>query len=440
MPQIRQGFLILFGLWLLGLLAFRFSFLIFTHNSVTLSAYLSFIFTFVPGWILLQLRSVVRRSTEPSLPLQKTWTPIKHSGRRWKSNGLKLVAICMIYYYGLRVRHVEFDPTKVDMQAKYFLAVNFWDNEAVLPHFFNSIYDLASYLGPQNIFLSITENDSRDDTRKILLSYERELLLRNIPYRLRTDDGLRTKGRHDNPDVPWLTVSDRMNYMADVRNRALEPLYESTVDWKRVIFFNDVFFDWRGIMALLATEGEVVCSLDLDGGGLYDSWVLKDQCGEAVSLIWPYFWHPDDQKNVASLKPFEVGNCWNGIASLNALPFLNSSMLLYNISEPLRFPNNTAGCYQSECTALPLKLIDITKSDGPRAVVHPDVTVTYTKQWWNWYAVIMRLKIVEWWIHWVERPISWVWWPWLAPMTRWKGLDVKGEVECIIPSWDRCMR
>lgn len=60
-----------------------------------------------------------------------------------------------------------------------------------------------------------------------------------------------------------------MDYMAGVRNLALEPLYESTVDWKRIIFFNDVFFDWRGVMALLTTEGEVVCSLDLDGGGLY---------------------------------------------------------------------------------------------------------------------------------------------------------------------------
>lgn len=49
------------------------------------------------------------------------------------SNGLKLAAICMVYYYGLRVRHVKFDPTKVDTQAKYFLAVNFWDNEVMLP-------------------------------------------------------------------------------------------------------------------------------------------------------------------------------------------------------------------------------------------------------------------------------------------------------------------
>jgi hypothetical protein len=55
------------------------------------------------------------------------------------SNGLKLAAICMVYYYGLRVRHVEFDPTKVDMQAKYFLAVNFWDNEVMLPRPFQTL-------------------------------------------------------------------------------------------------------------------------------------------------------------------------------------------------------------------------------------------------------------------------------------------------------------
>lgn len=103
----------------------------------------------------------------------------------------------------------------------------------------------------------------------MLHSYERELKRRKIPYRLRTDDGLRLKNRKDNPDMPWLSVADRMNYMAEIRNLALEPLYNSTVQWKRIVFFNDAIWHWKGVMALLQTEGEVVCTLDMDGGGLY---------------------------------------------------------------------------------------------------------------------------------------------------------------------------
>jgi len=157
----------------------------------------------------------------------------------------------------------------VSMPAPNILAANSLPQpKAILPKFFSSLFTLSAHLGPQNIFLSIAENDSRDETRAILHSYERELIRHNISYRLRTDDNLRSKNRGENMDMPWLSVSDRMNYMAGVRNLALEPLYNSTVIWKRIIFFNDVIWDWRTVMALLQTEGEVVCTLDLDGSGL----------------------------------------------------------------------------------------------------------------------------------------------------------------------------
>lgn len=160
-----------------------------------------------------------------------------------------------------------------------------------------------------------------------------------------------------------------------------------------------------------------------------------------MSLVWPYFWHPDDQRSVKRRTPFEVGNCWNGIASLNAGPFLNSSVVTYSLAEPLRFPSSPSGCYQSECASLPLKLFDITKSSGPRAVVVPDATVTYTTRWWVWYNVILRMRVVEWWVYAVERPWGWMWWPVLGKATRWSGLDgIENEVECKIEKWERCDR
>ena len=145
-----------------------------------------------------------------------------------------------------------------------------------------------------------------------------------------------------------------------------------------------------------------------------------------MSLVWPFFWHPDDQRSMKRRTPFEVGNCWNGIASLNAGPFLNSSVGTYSLAQPLRFPKPRSGCYQSECASLPLELFDITKSSRPRAVVVPDATVTYTTKWWV-YAV--------------ERPWGWMWWPILGKATRWSGLDgIENEVECKIEKWERCDR
>jgi hypothetical protein len=122
-------------LWLLGLLGFRFTFPIFTHNSVPLSAFLSLIFVLVPSSILLQIRRFITKK-EHSLPLQKD-SRKKYTVERYEKGtlykALGLMATCWLYYYGLRVRHIDFDSEKVDTQGKYFLAVNFWDNEVMIP-------------------------------------------------------------------------------------------------------------------------------------------------------------------------------------------------------------------------------------------------------------------------------------------------------------------
>jgi len=297
---------------------------------------------------------------------------------------------------------------------------------------------LSELIGRKNIFVSITENDSRDATRLLLQRYTKTLEKRGLRYELRLDNNLRTFNRSSNPDMPWRSVSDRMDYMAALRNRALDPLYAEEVEYDRILFFNDVLFSPRTALALLETPGEMVCALDFDGGGIYDAWVLKDRCGGDVSSMYPYFWDPRDQEHIRWREPFEVGNCWNGLVSLNARPFLNSSVEMYGLGTPLRFPKSRKECYMSECTSLPLALFDVVKTQGPLAVVVPDATVAYSRRWWVWYNVLLRMRAVQWWVYLVERPWGWVWWPYLGPRTRWSGLQVEGEEECVIEKWNRC--
>lgn len=431
----------LLGVWLAGLLVFRLYFLIITHNSVPLSGLLSFIFVLLPVVIVQRLRRYFHKKEEHALPTQRkpSWAKRRPPSRKPPLlQALSVLAILWLYLYGLRVRPITYDPAAIAPGEKYFLAVNFWDNEAILPSFFSSIFALSAHLGPQNLFLSIAENDSRDSTLALLRSYERDLKRLKIPYNLHTATGLRTANRTSYPDQPWLSVADRMSYMASIRNRALTPLYTSRERYSRIVFFNDVLWDPSAVLALLSTPGEEVCTLDFDSSGLYDAWVLKDVCGGAVSGMWPFFWGERERRAVRDRVPFEVGTCWNGIASLNAAPFLNSSMAEMGLDTPLRFPPSPVGCFMSECAALPMKLFGITKSSGPRAVVVPDATVAYTKKWWVWYNVVLRMRVVEWWVWGVERAVGWVWWPVLGPATRWKGIRVEGEKECVVDEWPRC--
>ena len=235
--------------------------------------------------------------------------------------------------------------------------------------------------------------------------------------------------------MPWRSVGDRMTYMAGMRNRALAPLYALGARFDRVLFFNDVLWRADAVLALLAARGEAVCALDLDASGLYDAWVLRDVCGAPVSGAFPYFAGAREQAAVRARAPLEVGACWNGVVSLNAAPFLNASG-----REPLRFPPARADCFESECAVLPRLLFAATASAGPRAVLVPDATVAYEWKWWVWYNVLLRMRVVEWWVEWVERPIARAWWPILGPATRWPGIHVEGEQECVVTDWPRCRR
>lgn len=118
--------------WAFGFAVFRFTFLIFTHNSASLSAFLSLVFFLAP-FLVVQRAKLVPTNDELLLPFRR-------KGKRVaKCEALKkakiVLATCLVYWYALRVTQVEFDAEKVDMEGKYFLAVNFWDNE-VMPSLF----------------------------------------------------------------------------------------------------------------------------------------------------------------------------------------------------------------------------------------------------------------------------------------------------------------
>jgi alpha-1,3-mannosyltransferase len=49
-----------------------------------------------------------------------------------------------------------------------YLAMNLYQNEEVLPTFFQELPIIINHLGPRNVFVSIYENNSEDKTQKLL--------------------------------------------------------------------------------------------------------------------------------------------------------------------------------------------------------------------------------------------------------------------------------
>lgn len=135
-----------------------------------------------------------------------------------------------------------------------------------------------SAVGPDNTYISIYESNSADRTPRLLTLFASHLDTLGIPHRVVT---AKTGTRH----WPHKASAERIAYLAEARNAALEPIsssderkrMEAWEEWMdsdgnggkraRVVFLNDVVFDWRGVIDLLETRLERDDAEDSDDDG-----------------------------------------------------------------------------------------------------------------------------------------------------------------------------
>ncbi|KAJ7092382.1 capsular associated protein [Mycena belliarum] len=304
--------------------------------------------------------------------------------------------------------------------AAYFIAANLYDYGVHLPVWTKQMALLISHLGPENVFVSIYESNSHDGTKDLLREFEGKLRRAGVKSSVVLDTDTR---RRDG----WASNGhERVQYMADMRNKALEPL-QGGLDGRRfdkLIFFNDVYFAWKSIVRLLDTNNgdfDLACALDFDGIGLYDTWVIRDSCGQRTKEIWPYF--SFDSVAVDRLRreePVEVATCWNGVAVFDANWFLPPSNDIPTVrpatpptvppGTPLTFRADTP-CAESECFLISYDMHRRTAPLRPRIFVNPQVTVAYTPHNWLYYGTLKHLTLT--------RPWRVVWEDWIAHRLFW---------------------
>ena len=120
----------------------------------------------------------------------------------------------------------------VSKQHKYFFAINLYNSFDVIPDLFATMFRTAGVLGYHNVFVSIYENGSNDQTKALLKIFD--ALARVVGMRIIIRTSMRTRG----------AFNHRIEYLAEVRNAAMVPLHElrdsegETFD--SVIFMNDI--------------------------------------------------------------------------------------------------------------------------------------------------------------------------------------------------------
>ncbi|KAK7044368.1 cryptococcal mannosyltransferase 1-domain-containing protein [Favolaschia claudopus] len=325
-----------------------------------------------------------------------------------------------------RVEHANRNvrPEGYGTGEKIYIAAMFYNNAGVLPYWIQEITKLIHYLGPENVFVSIVESNSGDNTADLLEGFDKTLQTMQVKRRILTRDNTITR-----PES-MATAPPRIQFLAAVRNQVLEPLVKNG-GYNRIIFSNDIFIEAESIVELLDTKGgdfDMACGLDLAYWGLYDQWVLRDRLGRLASTLWPYFLEDTGYRAVMADEPAPVFACWNGIIAVRAEPFLPLSLRTVGQlstnplsrplvsthpaygqplnmtpaeTPPLRFRSSVEGeCFSSECFLLPYDLRR--QFDMQNIYVNPRVINSYGWEWYVWFKYVTRHWAVKWWIERVE--------------------------------------
>ncbi len=236
--------------------------------------------------------------------------------------------------------------TRKTNTEKIFIAGLPWNNEIILrTHLINQIRDVVKALGPANVFISMYENGSYDGSKDALRDLHRELEANGVRTRFVLDDTSHediVKARPTSAHEGWIKIEKsgyesfgirqgdyalrRIHYLAQLRNKALEPLVELGLKgekFDKILFLNDVVYTADDILDLLQTrDGKyaAACTLDFESPpAFYDTFALRDSNGyPAMMQTWPFFRSAASRKAVIANEPVPVRSCWNGMLVHNS--------------------------------------------------------------------------------------------------------------------------
>ena len=222
---------------------------------------------------------------------------------------------------------------------KVFIAASIYDKGGNLVDgaWGKAVLGLVELLGPENVFLSIYENDSGAEAHAAFKLFEDKV---QCQHKLVSEERLPIE------ELPKVTLPDgshrvkRIAYLAEVRNRALRPLDEpSNTKYDRLLFLNDVIFDPIDAAQLILSTNiddngraayRAACAVDfINPFKYYDTFATRDL--EGYSMGVPFFpWYSSAggahsrQDVLDGTDAVRVKSCWGGMVAFDAKYFQNT--------------------------------------------------------------------------------------------------------------------
>ncbi|KAL8778402.1 MAG: hypothetical protein Q9213_007428 [Squamulea squamosa] len=296
-------------------------------------------------------------------------------------------------------------------------------------HWGRAILELVELLGPNNVHLSVYEDDASPQAKAALDSMKAKvqgtssLISEYLPH-----EGI--------PRVMTPSGESRMKriaFLAEVRNRALRPLRtEKVVQFDKLLYVNDVMFDPIDAVNLLfstnydrtsgRTQYQAACAMDfINAFKFYDRFALRDFEGYTSGIpFFPWFTNAGQgisRRDVLAQKDaVRVRACWGGMVAFEAKWFQSSSSAgggnaslsesddaSFKIS-PLRFRHEQDPFWEaSECCLIHADLTQLSRdsdtTDSSGIFMNPYVRVAYDQSTLHWLSYTRRVERLYSWVH-----------------------------------------
>ena len=300
---------------------------------------------------------------------------------------------------------------------KVYIAASIFDKGGKLANgpWAENVLALIDLLGPENTFLSIYVNDAGPEAKEAL-----EILEKRVPC----EHALVFEEHLGLDQVPHVTLPDgsdrvkRIDYLAEVRNRALRPLDTLETRFDKLLYMNDVVFHPVEAANLLFSthatssgraEYRAACAVDfINPFKFYDTFATRDMEGFRMGIpFYPWFsaggseqTHQDVLDGIDSVR---VRSCWGGMVAFDAQFFQKPPEGRYEkITAGNQSPSNLTAPYHfraeqdlfwdaSECCLIQAD-IQNPETGNSEIYMNPFIRVAYDTRTLSWLGFTRRFE------------------------------------------------
>jgi hypothetical protein len=217
-------------------------------------------------------------------------------------------------------------PFSIPPNEKVFIAANIIDGDLITGPWGKSLVDFVELIGKDRVFVSIYGGPTH--------------ALQELGDKLECKTSLVSEELFplDMATIPRTTLPTgeskikRIAYLAEVRNKALEPLKLLPMKYDKVLFINDVFFSAEDAARLLwgtnvdkfgKSVYKAACGTDfVSSWKFYDTFATRDSEGYSIGVpIYPWFANEGDaiSRNdvLAGRDAVRVKSCWGGMTAFD---------------------------------------------------------------------------------------------------------------------------